>query len=99
MRGRLQGPPRPPRRGHGLPRSRPAGIGNVAAGSQLSLWRDSGILPASVTGRPPEDAAMVRVGIPEARRPPRLATTPMTRTARDLGDAWSRWRKHQARAR
>ena len=43
---------------------------------------------------------MVKVSVPEARRLLRLATTPMTATARQLGYAWSRWRrKHQARAR
>jgi hypothetical protein len=39
-------------------------------------------------------------GVPEARRLLRLATTPMSQAARDLGYAWSRWRRrHQARAR
>ncbi len=38
--------------------------------------------------------------MPEARHLLRLATTPMTASARQLGYAWSRWRrKHQARAR
>jgi hypothetical protein len=43
---------------------------------------------------------MVKVSVPEAGRLLRLATTPMTAAARELGYAWSRWRrKHQARAR
>ncbi|MFI5068593.1 MAG: hypothetical protein ACHP9Z_32085, partial [Streptosporangiales bacterium] len=43
---------------------------------------------------------LVKVSVPEARRLLRLATTPMSRAARDLGYAWSRWRRrHQARAR
>jgi hypothetical protein len=43
---------------------------------------------------------MVKVSVPEVRRLLRLATTPTTGAARELGYAWSRWRrKHQARAR
>jgi hypothetical protein len=43
---------------------------------------------------------LVKVSVPGARRLARLATAPMTRAARDLGYAWSRWRRrHQARAR
>ena len=43
---------------------------------------------------------MVKVSVPEARRLLRLAATPMTAAARQLGYAWSTWRrKHQARAR
>jgi hypothetical protein len=43
---------------------------------------------------------MVKVSVPEARQILRLATTPMTAAARQLGYAWSQWRrKHQARAR
>ena len=42
----------------------------------------------------------VKVSVPEARRLLRLATQPMTSAGRDLGHAWSRWRRrHQARAR
>ena len=56
--------------------------------------------PASADQPPPEDPGMVKVSVPEARRLLRLATTPMTVAARQLGYAWSRWRrKHQARAR
>src|SRR5271166_3540910 len=41
-----------------------------------------------------------KVSALEARRLARLATAPMSRAARDLGHAWSRWRRrHQARAR
>ena len=43
---------------------------------------------------------MVKVSVPEARRLLNLATTSMSAAARQLGYAWSRWRrKHQARAR
>jgi hypothetical protein len=63
-------------------------------------WRDTGILPASADEPPPEDPGLVKVSVPEARHLLRLATTPMTATARQLGHAWSQWRrKHQARAR
>ena len=63
-------------------------------------WRDTGILPASAHEPPPDDPGLVKVSVPEARRLLRLATTPMTATARQLGYAWSQWRrKHQARAR
>jgi hypothetical protein len=63
-------------------------------------WQDTGILPASADEPPPEDPGLVKVSVPEARRPLRLATTPMTASARQLGHAWSQWRrKHQARAR
>ncbi len=63
-------------------------------------WRDTGILPASADQPPPEDPGLVKVSVPEARRLLRLATTPMTATACQLGHAWSQWRrKHQARAR
>ena len=63
-------------------------------------WRDTGILPASAHEPPPDDPGLVKVSVPEARRLLRLATAPMTATARQLGYAWSQWRrKHQARAR
>jgi SRSO17 transposase len=63
-------------------------------------WADTGILPASAHEPPPQDPGLVKVSVPEARRLLRLATTPMTATARQAGCAWSRWRrKHQARAR
>jgi SRSO17 transposase len=63
-------------------------------------WRDTGILPASADEPPPEDPGLVKVSVPETRRLLRLATTPMTGTARQLGHTWSQWRrKHQARAR
>jgi SRSO17 transposase len=68
---------------------------------QPAAWRDTGKLPASANDWPPgNDPGLVKVSVPEARRLLRLATEPMTRTARDLGYAWSRWRRrHQARAR
>jgi hypothetical protein len=47
-----------------------------------------------------DDPGLVKVSVPEARRLARLAAAPMSRAARDLGYAWSRWRRrHQARAR
>ncbi len=72
----------------------------VASGQPVA-WRDTGKLPASANDRPPgADPGLVKVSVPEARRLLRLATEPMTRAARDLGHAWSRWRRrHQARAR
>jgi len=69
---------------------------------QPAAWRDTGKLPASADDKPPGDGpGLVKVSVPEARRLLRLATTtPMSRAARDLGYAWSRWRRrHQARAR
>jgi hypothetical protein len=75
----------------------PAASGN----QQPAAWRDTGKLPASASDRPPgDDPGLVKVSVPEARRLLRLATTPMSRAARALGYAWSRWRRrHQARAR
>ena len=71
-----------------------------STGSQPQAWRDTGELPARPGQQPPDDPGMVRVSVPEARRLLRLTTTPMTRAARELGHAWSRWRRrHQARAR
>ena len=68
--------------------------------AQPAAWADTGILPASAGAAPPEDPGMVKVSVPEARRLLNLATVPMTAAARQLGYAWSRWRrKHQARAR
>jgi hypothetical protein len=68
---------------------------------QPAAWRDTGKLPATAGDRPPgNDPGLVKVSVPEARRLLRLAITPMSRAARDLGYAWSRWRRrHQARAR
>jgi SRSO17 transposase len=75
----------------------PAASGN----QQPEAWRDTGKLPATADDQPPgEDPGLVKVSVPEARRLLRLATTPMSRAARDAGCAWSRWRRrHQARAR
>ena len=68
--------------------------------AQPAAWADTGILPASADEPPPQNPGMVKVSVPEARQLLRLATTPMTAAARQLGYAWSRWRrKHQARAR
>jgi SRSO17 transposase len=73
----------------------------VSTAGQPAAWRDTGKLPASADDQPPgDDPGLVKVSVPEARRLARLATTPVSRTARDLGHAWSRWRRrHQARAR
>ena len=85
--------------------ARPAPPSEVPAAASLAAqpaaWRDTGKLPASANDQPPgDDPGLVKVSVPEARRLLRLATAPMTRTARDLGHAWSRWRRrHQARAR
>jgi SRSO17 transposase len=80
-----------------LPGESRAPAGNSA---QPAAWRDTGKLPATPGDRPPADPGLVKVSIPEARRLARLATAPMTRTAREAGYAWSRWRRrHQARAR
>jgi SRSO17 transposase len=71
----------------------------AGADAQPASWADTGILPATADQPPPEDPGLVKVSVPEARRLLRLATTPMA-AARQLGYAWSRWRrKHQARAR
>jgi SRSO17 transposase len=68
--------------------------------AQPAAWADTGILPVSADQPLSEDPGMVKVSVPEARRLLRLAIAPMTATARQLGYAWSRWRrKHQARAR
>ena len=68
---------------------------------QPAAWRDTGKLPVTADDRPPgDDPGLVKVSVCEARRLTRLVTAPMSRTARDLGYAWSRWRRsHQARAR
>ena len=85
--------------------ARPAPPGEAPAATSLAAqpaaWRDTGKLPASANDQPPgDDPGLVKVSVPEARRLLRLATAPMTRAARDLGYAWSRWRRrHQARAR
>ena len=85
--------------------ARPAPPSEAPAAASLAgqpaAWRDTGKLPASANDQPPgDDPGLVKVSVPEARRFARLATAPMTPTARDLGHAWSRWRRrHQARAR
>src|SRR6266487_1845961 len=82
------------------PLAQAAGAIPAGAAAQPAAWADTGILPASADEPPPENPGTVKVSVPEARRLLRLATTPMTAAARQLGYAWSRWRrKHQARAR
>lgn len=73
----------------------------ASTAGQPEAWRDTGKLPASAGDQPPgDDPGLVKVSVPEARRLLRLATTPMNCAARDLGYAWSLWRRrHQARAR
>ena len=83
-------------------RPAPPGSGVPASGTagQPATWADTGKLPASAKDQPPGDEpGLVKVSVPEARRLARLATAPMTATARTLGHAWSRWRRRQARAR
>lgn len=71
-----------------------------AAAAQPAAWAGTGTLPASAYELPPRDPGLVKVSVPEARRLLRLATTPITSTARQAGYTWSRWRRrHQARAR
>ena len=83
-------------------RPQPALPATAAPGTdhQPRDWAGTGILPASAHEPPPQDPGLVKVSVPEARRLLRLATTPMTAASRQLGHAWSQWRrKHQARAR
>ncbi|HEY6313862.1 MAG TPA: transposase [Streptosporangiaceae bacterium] len=82
-------------------RPAPAGAEPATAASQPAAWRDTGKLPATAGDGPPgDDPGLVKVSVPEIRRLARLATAPMSRATRDLGYAWSRWRRrHQARAR
>ena len=84
--------------------ARPApDAGSTPAGTagQPPAWHDTGKLPATADDDPPgSEPGLVKVSVPEARRLARLATEPMTSAARQLGYAWSRWRRrHQARAR
>jgi hypothetical protein len=76
------------------------GVSSAPAG-QPAAWHDTGKLPATADNDPPgSEPGLVKVSAPEARRLARLATQPMTTAARQLGYAWSRWRRrHQARAR
>src|SRR5260370_9954450 len=65
-----------------------------ASSQQPAAWADTGKLPASPSDQPPaDDPGLVKVSVPEARQLPRLPTTPLSRAARDLGYAWSRWRR------
>jgi hypothetical protein len=90
-RARLQGPPDPSDLAFFYcyaPAGRPVSLSVL-----IWHWRDT-----ASPDQPPEDPGLVKVSVPEARRLLRLATTPMTATARQAGYAWSRWRrKHQAR--
>ena len=85
-----------------VPAPLPQAAGAILAGSaaQPADWADTGPLPSCRHQVPPAEIGMVKVSVPEARRLLRLATTPMTAAGRQLGYAWSRWRReHQARAR
>lgn len=80
--------------------ARPATLAAYPPGAsgnqQPAAWRDTGKLPASASDRPPGDnPASSRSPSPEAHRLLRLATTPMSRAARAVGYAWSRWRRRQ----
>ena len=77
------------------------GYSRIGYADGVRHGRQAGKLPTSPDDRPPgDDPGLVKVSVPEARRLLRLATAPMSRAARDLGYAWSRWRRrHQARAR
>ena len=83
------------------PRRPPAARPPPAPAAQPAAWHDTGKLPASTSDRPHgADPGLVKVNVPESRRLARLISAPMSRTARDLGYAWPRWRRrYQARAR
>jgi hypothetical protein len=77
-------------------RPAPSAVESPAPGGnrQPAAWRDTGKLPAAAGDRPPgDDPGLAKTSVPEARRLLRLATTPMSQAARDLGYAWSRWRR------
>jgi hypothetical protein len=66
----------------------------ASTAGQPQAWRDTGKLPATADDQPPgDDPGPVKVSVPETRRLLRLATTPISRAARDAGYAWSRWRR------
>jgi hypothetical protein len=76
------------------------GEDTARAAAQPASWADTEALPSRPNQPAPAEIGMVKVSVPQARRLLRLATTPMTAAARQLGYAWSAWRrKHQARAR
>ncbi|HXZ72777.1 MAG TPA: IS701 family transposase [Streptosporangiaceae bacterium] len=83
------------------PGSPAARAGSEAAAAQPAAWADTGKLPATADDAPPgDDPGQVKVSVPEAHHLLRLAATPTTAAARELGYAWSRWRRrHQARSR
>ena len=64
--------------------------------AQPAHWADTGILPASADEPPPDDPGMVKVSVPEACAL-RLATTPMTATARSSATPGPMAAKTQAR--
>jgi hypothetical protein len=75
--------------------------GWVCAGQQVSgsaQMRCQALVIASVQGQFAANfqrcRRLVKVSVPETRRLLRLATTPMTAVARQLGYAWSRWRQN-----
>jgi SRSO17 transposase len=79
-------PPRP-----GTATAPQAGTGTT---DQPEHWHDTGKLPARPDEQPPQDAGLIRVTVPEARR---LLAASARGTFRC---AWSIWRRrHQARAR
>jgi hypothetical protein len=89
--------PSPPPARSRPPRSLPP---PAAPGSPRPGATPASCPPPPATGRPATTPAWSRSASPEARLLLRLAATPMSRAARDLGYAWSRWRRrHQARAR
>jgi len=82
------------------PLAQDTGEDTARAAAQPASWADTGALPSRPDQPAPAEIGMVKVSVPEARRLLRLATTPMTAAARQLGYTWSAWRrKHQARAR
>ena len=84
----------------GTPSAQGTGDGTARAAGQPASWADTGALPSRPDQPAPTEIGMVKVSVPETRRLLHLATTPMTAAARQLGYAWSAWRrKHQARAR
>jgi hypothetical protein len=88
-----------PRQAIAAARPAPSTVESPAPGGsrQPAAWRDTGELPAAAGDRPPgDDPGLVKVSVPEARRLLRLATTPMSQAARDLGYARARWHHYHA---
>jgi len=82
-------------------RTTPPGHQGLPRAARHRTLLDTGKLPATADDDPPgSEPGLVKVSAPEARRLAHLATQPMTTAARQLGYAWSRWRRrHQARGR